>query len=316
MGEERRERAGVGYGVAAYAIWGLFPLYWPLLRPAGAVEMLAHRVVWSLLVVVAILAVRRGWGQLPSLGARRFGLLTLAAVLIAVNWGVYIYGATSGNVVETSLGYFINPLVTTGLGVLVLGERLRAAQRAAVAVAAVAVVVLTVDYGRPPWIALVLAFSFAGYGLLKKQVNVGAVESLAVETAAVFLPALAYLLVLAVRGTGTFTTEGPGHALLLVGAGVVTAVPLLCFGAAATRVPLTVIGLLQYLTPVMQFLLGVLVFREPMPASRVVGFALVWAALVMLTVDALTRHRPGARTPAATSPDVRPSVISRTDSSR
>ena len=299
MSDERRERSGVAFGIGAYLMWGLFPLYWPLLRPAGAVEMLAHRVVWSLAVVIGILALRRSLGQLSSLSARRAGLLTLAAILIALNWGVYIYGVTTGNVVETSLGYFINPLVTIGLGVLVLGERLRPAQRAAVAVAGVAVAVLTIDYGRPPWIALVLAFSFAGYGLLKKHVDVGTVESLGVETAALFLPALGYLLVLAARGTGTFTTEGPGHTLLLVSAGVVTAVPLLCFGAAAIRVPLTVIGLLQYLTPVMQFLLGVLVFREPMPASRVVGFALVWAALIMLTVDALSRRRrPSAQVPA------------------
>ena len=284
-------------GAAAYLLWGLFPLYWPLLEPAGAVEILAHRVVWSLVVVAAVLVVQRRWRWIGALGRRRVALLVAAALFIAVNWATYIYGVNTGQVVETSLGYFVNPLVTVGLGVLVLHERLRATQWAAVGIAGVAVVVLTLDYGRPPWIALVLAVSFGLYGLLKKQVGIGAVDSLAVETAVLFAPALAYLVLLAGRGSGTFGAAGSGHALLLVSTGMVTAVPLLFFGAAATRVPLTVIGLLQYLAPVMQFLIGVLLYREPMPASRVAGFALVWLALVLLTADGVAASRRSSRPP-------------------
>ncbi|MBA2530113.1 MAG: EamA family transporter RarD [Euzebyales bacterium] len=281
----------MAFGVAAYLLWGLLPLYWPLLAPATAVEILAHRIVWSLLVVLAILAIQRDWHWLSGIGGRRLALLGLAAVIISLNWATYIHGVTSGQVVETSLGYFINPLVTVMLGVVVLRETLRPAQWAAIALAAVAVTVLTVDYGRPPWIALVLACSFAGYGFLKKRAGVGAVHSLTVETAVLLLPALAFLLALSVRGSGTIGEAGSGHAVLLAGAGVVTAAPLLCFGAAAIRVPLTTIGLLQYLAPVMQFVLGVLVFREAMPLSRWLGFVLVWAALVVLTADALRSVR-------------------------
>ena len=294
-----RERQGVAFGVAAYLLWGFFPLYWNLLEPAGALEILAHRIVWSLLVVVGLLALRRSgaWpGSSPGswlrgLGARRLGLLALAAVVVAANWGTYIYGVSSGNVVETSLGYFVNPLVTVVLGVVVLHERLRPAQWAAVGLATVAVGVLTLDYGRLPWIALTLALSFGAYGLLKKQAGVGAVESLAVETGVLVLPALAFLLLLGARGEATFGAAGPGHAVLLASTGLVTAVPLLCFGAAAIRVPLTVLGLLQYLAPVLQFLFGVFYYDEPMPASRAAGFALVWAALVLLAVDGLARRR-------------------------
>ena len=288
-------RRGLLFGVAAYLMWGLFPLYWPLLEPAVPLEILSHRIVWSLLVVGAILAVRRSWAWLPALGARRLALLTLAAVVIAVNWGTYIYGVNSGHVVETSLGYFVNPLVTVALGVLVLRETLRPVQWASIGLATLAVVVLTVDYGRPPWIALVLAFSFGTYGLLKKTAGVGAAESLTVETAVLVVPALAFLGLLAATGAGTFTSEGLGHALLLVGCGVVTAVPLLCFSAAATRVPLVTIGLLQYLAPVLQFLLGIFVYDEHMPASRWLGFVLVWGALVLLSADAMRAARRAAR---------------------
>jgi chloramphenicol-sensitive protein RarD len=292
-------RRGTAYGAAAYLLWGLFPLYWPLLEPAGSVEILAHRVVWSLGVVLVILAVRHNWGWLrPLAGDRRaLTLLVTASLLIAVNWCTYIYGVNNEHVVETSLGYFINPIVTVMIGVLVLSERLRPGQWAAVGLGAIAVVVLAVDYGRPPWIALTLAFTFAFYGLLKKQVGttVGAVQSLTVETAVLFIPALAWLVTLEVQGEGQFGHDGPGAALLLASAGVVTAIPLLFFAAAARRVPLTVLGLLQYLAPVLQFLTGVLLYDEPMPASRLAGFALVWAALVVLTFDGLANRRRGRR---------------------
>ncbi|MDX3094268.1 EamA family transporter RarD [Streptomyces sp. ME01-24h] len=289
------QRAGLLYGFAAYGLWGLFPLYWPLLEPSGAGEILAHRMVWSLIVVSLVLLVMRRWAWVPELlrQPRRLGLLAVAAAVISVNWGLYIWGVNSGHVVETSLGYFINPLVTIGLGVLVLHERLRPAQWAAVGVGAVAVLVLALGYGRLPWIALTLACSFATYGFIKKKVGMGGLESLAAETALQFLPALGYLVFLGARGDTTFASHGAGHAALLAACGVVTAVPLICFGAAAIRIPLSMLGLLQYLAPVFQFGLGLLWFHEEMPAERWAGFALVWLALALLTWDALRAARRG-----------------------
>jgi len=283
-------RRGLACGVAAYLLWGLFPLYWPLLKPAGPLEILANRFVWSLLVVVVILAAQRRWRWIAAVlrRPRRLALLVAAAVLIATNWGVYIYGVNSGHVVETSLGYFINPLVTVLFGVLLLGERLRPLQWTALALGAVAVLVLTVDYGRLPWIALTLAFSFGTYGLLKKVLAMDSVQALAMETAVLVLPALAYLAWL---GGGTLPRLGIGHAALLVASGLVTATPLLAFGVAARTLPLATLGLLQYLAPVLQFLFGVFLFGEPMPLPRLAGFALVWAALALATAEGLRHHR-------------------------
>ncbi|MGW3105494.1 EamA family transporter RarD [Streptomyces sp. NPDC001100] len=282
-------------------MWGLVPLFWPLLKPAGAAEILAHRMVWSLaFVVVALLVVRR-WAWIGELlrQPRKVGLVAIAAGFITVNWGVYIWAVNSGHVVEASLGYFINPLVTIAIGVLLLKERLRPAQWAAVGVGLAAVIVLTVGYGQPPWISLCLAFSFATYGLVKKKVNLGGIESLAAETAIQFLPALGYLLWLGAHGGATFAQEGAGHAALLASTGIVTALPLVCFGAAAIRVPLSTLGLLQYLAPVFQFLLGILYFHESMPPARWAGFALVWLALVLLTTDAWRSSRRGRAAAAA-----------------
>lgn len=224
-------------------------------------------MVWSLaFVAVALLVIRRwAWAGELLRQPRKLGLVTIAAAFITVNWGVYIWAVNSGHVVEASLGYFINPLVTIAMGVLLLKERLRPAQWAAVGVGLAAVLVLAVGYGQPPWISLTLAFSFATYGLVKKKVNLGGIESLAAETAIQFFPALAYLLWLNANGTLTFAQEGAGHATLLASTGIVTALPLVCFGAAAIRVPLSTLGLLQYLAPVFQFLLGILYFHESMP---------------------------------------------------
>jgi chloramphenicol-sensitive protein RarD len=290
------ERRGLALGLAAYVMWGLFPLYWPLLEPAGAMEILAHRIVWSLVTVVALLALaRRGLGALPR-DRRRVLLLTAAAVLIGVNWGVYIWGVNHHHVVETSLGYFINPLVSVALGVLVLRERLRRAQWAAVAVATAGVVVLTAAAGHPPWIALSLALSFGTYGLVKRVVDVAAVEGLVVETAVLAPVAFVYLVVLGEQGHGNFTRHGAAHALLLASAGLVTAAPLLAFAGAAPRVPLNRLGLVFYLTPTIQFLLGVFVRHESVSGVRLVGFALVWAALAVFTLDLWRndRRRPHA----------------------
>jgi chloramphenicol-sensitive protein RarD len=284
-------RKGLAAGVSAYLLWGLFPLYWPLLEPAAPVEILAHRIAWSLVFVCALLAFTAGFGWLRTLGWHRARLLALAATLVTINWGTYIYGVNSEHVVETSLGYFINPLVTVALAVTVLGERLTRLQGVAVAIAGMAVVVLTVDYGRPPWIALILACSFGLYGLIKKRAGVDGVQSLAFETAFLTPFALGFLLVLAADGSGTFTTEGPGHAALLATAGVITAVPLMLFGTAAIRIPLATLGLIQYLAPVLQFAIGVLIYTEPMPASRFAGFALVWVALSIFTYDAVRGTR-------------------------
>lgn len=287
-------RAGLAYGFAAYGLWGLFPLFWPLLEPAGAVEIVAHRMVWSLAFVALLLLAVRRWSFVRELlrQPKRLGMLALAAVIVSVNWGMYIWGVNSGHVVETSLGYFINPLVTIALGVLVLRERLRLGQWVAVGVGVAAVLVLTIGYGRLPWIALTLAFSFGTYGLIKKKVGMGGLESLAAETAVMFLPALGFLLVLGGRGQSTFTHEGFGHAALLIACGLVTAVPLIAFGASATRLPLSTLGLMQYLAPTFQFIIGLIYFHERMPAERWAGFLLVWAALALLTWDALrTSHR-------------------------
>lgn len=276
-------------GVLAYVLWGAFPLYWPLLKPAGPVEILSHRVVWSVLTMALIVVITGRMRHLRALAANRRArrLLTLAAITIAVNWGIYIYGVNSHRVVETSLGYFINPLVTVILAVVILHERLRPAQWFALGIGAIAVLVIAIEYGHPPWIALILAFSFGSYGLFKKQANVEAVESLTFETMVLAPVALGYLVWLAAIGDGHLTTAGFGHAVLLMSAGVVTAIPLLCFGAAAIRIPMTTIGLLQYLAPILQFLLGILALHEHMTVGRWVGFGLVWVALAIFTVDAL-----------------------------
>ena len=288
---QHETRKGTGYGAAAYALWGLFPLFWPLLEPAKALEILAHRILWSLVVVTLLLHLTRGWAAVREAERGQVGRLAVAAVLLGANWGTYIYGVNSGQVVETSLGYFITPLVSVALGVVVLGERLRRAQKAAVAVATIAVLILTVAGGKPPYIALVLAFSFGCYGLLKKQAGVGAVASLAIETAVLAPFAAVFLAVLAVQGTSTFASEGAGHAALLASAGLVTAVPLLAFGAAATRVPLSTLGVLQYIGPTLQLLIGLVLRHEPFGLARAVGFLLVWVALGVFTADLISDRR-------------------------
>ena len=284
---QRELRLGILYSLAAYGLWGLFPLFWPLLKPASAMEILAHRVIWSLLVVALPLARLGGFGWLRHLGRRRLGLVSLAALLIGCNWGTYIWAVNHAHVVETALGYFINPLVTVLLGVIVLGERLRSAQWLALGLSAVAVLILTLDYGHPPLIALTLASSFALYGFVKKRAGVNALQSLAIETGVLQLPALGYLGYL--QG-GTFLADGPAHTLLLLSTGLITSVPLLFFGAAANRVPLSILGILQYLAPTLQFLCGVVILHEPMVRSRWLGFALVWVGLTVFAIDAF-RHR-------------------------
>ena len=300
MTDEVRYRRGIIYGLAAYTLWGAVPLFWPLVKRASALELLAHRVLWSLVVCVILLitVVPRGWWS--RIGHRR-SLIMLggAAAVVSVNWGTYIWAVNHGHVVETSLGYYINPILSILVGVILLRERLVPVQWASVGLAAAAVVVLTIDYGRLPWIALTLATSFATYGLLKKRVNGGAVETMTVESALLTPIAIGYLIYLQSVGTLTFGHLGWSHNLLLMATGLITVVPLLFFSSATTRLPLSTLGLLQYLAPTLQFLLGVLYFGETMSLGRWIGFGLVWIALVILTAYGLRQaHRTRRSTPA------------------
>jgi chloramphenicol-sensitive protein RarD len=280
-------------------MWGLFPLFWPLLEPANPLEILACRILCCFIVIAVLLAVRHELGGIRRLDGGTLLRLCAAGILIAVNWGIYIWGVNNGHVIETSLGYFINPLVTIGLGVVILHERLRAVQWAAVGLGVVAVVVISIDYGRPPWIALALAASFGAYGFLKKRVRASPPEGLFIEGAVTSLPAVVVLAVLALSGNATFVghAANPGHLLLLASAGPVTAVPLLCFAGAASRLPLSTMGLLQYVTPSLQFVIGVLILRETTTFVLLCGFAVVWIALAILGFDGV-RHRYQTPTPA------------------
>lgn len=287
--------AGVLFGIGAYGLWGLLPLYFFILQPAGAVEIVANRVVWSLVFCTLLITVTRSWRVLAAAFRDRtvLGTLSIAAALIAVNWLTYTYGVTTGQAVETSLGYFINPLVSVLLGVFVLKETLRPLQWAAVGIGFVAVVVLTISYGKLPWIALTLAVSFGLYGFVKKRIGpkADAVTSLTMETVVLTPLAAATMIFLAVSGTNTLGTQGAGHFWLLVASGVITAVPLLFFGASARRLPMTTIGLLQYFAPVLQFIVALVVFKEAMTLDRWIGFGVVWLALLVLTVDMLAATR-------------------------
>lgn len=290
-------KAGLLYGVAAYLCWGFFPLYWPLLDPASAYEVLAHRIVWTFVFCLGLLTILRKWDAFFAIVKQRRLMvpLALASVVITLNWGGFIWGVTNGHVIETSLGYFINPLMTVLLGVFILGESLRRLQWVAVALGTVAVVVLTIDYGRPPWVALLLATSFATYGFLKKQANLGTIEALSVETTILTPFAVVFLVLLGVQGSLAFGHEGALNTTLLVGTGIVTAIPLLMFGAAAVRLSLTTIGILQYLGPILQFIFGLTIFGETMGTARWIGFVMVWAALVIFTYDAMHTRRRAKR---------------------
>jgi len=306
--DPQADRSGLALGAGAYLLWGVLPLYFPLLAPAREVEVIAHRVVWSLVLCLLLLAATRGLPTLRAALSRRRTAATLAVagVLVTTNWLVYVHGVLSGHTVDAALGYYINPLVTVALAVVVLGERLRPAQWAALGLGAAAVVVITAGMGRLPWVALALAVTFALYGLVKNRVGrtVGAVTSLTVETAAMTPLAVGYLAFLAADDRLTLT-RGGWHAVALVGLGAVTAVPLLLFGGAARRLPLSVLGLLQYLAPTLQFVVALAVFHEPMPAARWAGFALVWAALVVFTVDGL---RAGRAPRVTSAPDDAPAA--------
>lgn len=292
---DKETTAGILFGIAAYGAWGLLPLYFIALMPANAVEIVANRVVWSLVFCLLLIAVARSWRALAGAFRDRsvFGSLAIAAALIAVNWLTYTYGVTTGQAVEAALGYFINPLVSVLLGVFILKEKLRPLQWAAVGIGFVAVVLLTLSYGKLPWIALTLAVSFGLYGFVKKRVGpkVDAVTSLSVETIVLAPIAAATMVWLGVSGSATLASQGAGHFWLLAASGVITAVPLLFFGASARRLPMTTIGLLQYFAPLLQFIVAVAVLGEAMTLDRWIGFGVVWLALLVLTVDMLRNAR-------------------------
>lgn len=283
------------WGVLVYLMWGLFPAFFPLLEPAGAVEILAHRMLWTFVFMIGVLAVSRRLRSLRGIPVRTWGLVAAAAALISVNWGVYILAVNSGRVTEAALGYFINPLVTVMLGVVVMRESMRRMQIVAAAIAVVAVVLLTVAYGHPPYLSLLLAFSFGFYGLIKKNVRLDPAVSLTAEAAIVTPVALGLLAWFGASGTGNFLGHGAGHAVLMMSAGVVTAVPLLVFGIAAKKIPLVTLGMLQYLTPAIQMVWAVWVVHEYMDTSRWIGFGLIWASIAVFSADAVWSAARGRR---------------------
>jgi chloramphenicol-sensitive protein RarD len=295
------QTAGVAYAGGAYLLWGVLPLYFLLLVPTGPWEVVAWRVLLSFVFCLVLLTVMRGWGALRAIirQPRLLAWTALAGLLIYVNWQVFLIGTLTGHVVETSLGYFINPITTVLLGVFVLKERIRRLQWAAITIAAIAVAVIVVAYGASPWIALSLTASFGLYGLIKKQIGaaVDAVSGLTLESFWLIPIAVVQLIIVAQTPEGlTLGGHGGWHALLLAGAGIATAVPLLLFAAGARRIDLTVIGMIQFVTPVMQFIIGVAVLGEPMPTERWVGFIIVWIAIAVFLADLLLAARRGRRT--------------------
>ncbi len=289
-GHEGPRDAGIAFGIGAYFIWGLFPAFFGLLSFASAGEVLVERILWTLVVSLLVMTLAGRLGELRRIDTRTWRLAVVASAAISMNWGAYVYGVISHHVVECALGYFINPLVTVAFGVVIFRERLRAPQWVALGLGATAVIVLTIDYGRPPWIAVILACSFATYGLVKKVIRLDALPGLAAEGLAAAPFALIAVIVIAVTGNATFGSSLPYTGLLML-TGPVTLVPLVLFALAAPRVPLSTMGILQYLTPGLQLAWGVAVGHEPMPASRWAGFGLIWLALAIFTVDALRRSR-------------------------
>lgn len=286
-------KKGILAGIGAYILWGLFPIYWKLLEEVPAIEILANRMVWSFVFVMILLTIQKDWNWLKGVIHNRRIILTytLAAILLSINWFTYIWAVNAGYVVEASLGYFINPLVNIILGVIFLREKLRTGQVAAVILAGLGVVYLTVSYGSLPWIALVLAFTFGMYGLIKKTASLESMHGFSLETMVLFIPALVFLLYRHAIGVGAYAQQGAAVIVLLILAGPVTSVPLLLFGYSARRIPLSMLGFIQYIAPTLQFLLGVFVFAEPFPPSRLVGFSIIWIALLVYSLEGVFNNR-------------------------
>ncbi|MSW53637.1 MAG: EamA family transporter RarD [Actinobacteria bacterium] len=287
-----KQKLGLIYGVSAYVLWGLFPLYWPLLQPANPLEIVSHRAVWTMVFCIVVLALTHALKSTLATFKRpkvAIKLLT-TTILISINWLVYIWATNNNHVVEASLGYYINPLIIIAFGVILLKEKMRPLQWAAVSIATIGVIVLTVDYGRLPWVALALALSWGTYGLVKKQLGLGALEGLAIETMIAFIPYCGYLIFIGAKGDGQFG-NGAGLTILLFSAGAITAIPLLLFNGSTNRLPYSTIGLLQYITPTIQFSIGVWVNHEAMPTARWVGFIFIWLALITLGGDLVKSSR-------------------------
>jgi chloramphenicol-sensitive protein RarD len=292
---------GILYGVGAYLIWGFFPIYFKAIQVVPSLQIMFHRVVWSCLFLVLVILVRRDWSRFRQSIRKPRVLLVymMSGILLAVNWLVYIYGVNSGQVIETSLGYFINPLLSVALGVIFLRERLRLMQWVPIGLVAIGVIYLTLQYGSLPWIALALAFSFGMYGLIKKIAPLGALHGVTLETGVIFLPALSYLLFVESQSSGAFGHLGWDITLLLALAGIVTALPLLLFARAAHAIPLILVGILQYIAPTVQFLLGLFLYNEPFSITLLVGFSIIWLALLIFTLEGiLERRKRAASVPA------------------
>ena len=284
---------GIWYGVGAYVLWGFFPIYWKWLERVPALQLLDHRILWSFLFLFGILLwLRQGREFRAAVSSPRVLLIyAAAAILLAINWLAYVWAVNAGFIVETSLGYFINPLLSMVLGVVILGERLRPWQWVPVALAAAGMVYLTVIYGSLPWIGLILAFSFGLYALIQKMAPLGSLHSVTLETGLLFLPAVCYLVFTEANGSGAFLHAGPTANLLMVGAGVITAVPLLMFAAATQRIPLSLVGILQYIAPTMYFFIGVLLYGEPLTLERLIGFCIIWLAIAIFAVEGFLHHQ-------------------------
>lgn len=298
-------RKGIWYALAAYGIWGLFPLYWKPLHNVPAEQIIGHRIGWSFILLVVIILVTKQWGTFRAAIANRRTLLayTTTAVLITINWLVYVWAINAGYIVESSLGYFINPLLSVLLGVLFLHERLRAWQWVPVGLAAVGVLIVSLAYGHFPWISISLALSFGLYGLVKKKAPLNSLYGLTLETGIVFIPALIFLLTVEAQGQGAFLHTDILSNVLMIGAGAVTAIPLMLFSSAAQRIPLSMVGILQYITPTAQFLLGVFVYNEPFTQIQLVGFSLVWLALILFTVEGFIARRTRQMQPVVAAAD-------------
>jgi len=291
-GKRSEYSLGLLFGFSSYIIWGLFPLYWPLLEPANPLEIVSHRAVWTLVFCLIVLALSK---QIRTTlvvmkNPKTMAALLLSTILVSINWITYIWAVNNGHVVEAALGYYINPLIIIAFGVILLREKMRPLQWVAVGIAAVGVLVLTIDYGRLPWVAISLALSWGSYGLVKKKLNLGALEGLAIETLISFIPYVGYLIFLGNQGTGQFGHD-PLLTILLISAGAVTAIPLLLFNGSTTRLPYSTIGLLQYITPTIQFSIGVWLRHEDMPTARWIGFIVIWFALAALATDLVRSSR-------------------------
>jgi len=288
-------KKGILYGIGAYVFWGFFPIYWKFLHHVNALQLIGHRIIWSFLLLIAVLLFTKQWADFRAVATlKTLRVYFIAAILIGINWTLYVWAVNKNYIVETSLGYFINPLISVLLGVIFLKERLRFAQWIPVILAALGVTYLTYVYGRLPYIALTLAFSFGLYGLVKKLSPLGSLYGLTVETGILFVPAVAYLVFADLSGEGAFLHTGPTSDLLMIGAGLVTTVPLLLFASAARSVPLWVVGLLQYIAPTLQFLIGVFIYKEPFSYNQLIGFGIVWTALFIFLVENYLANRASA----------------------